>query len=182
MEKIDQQIEAFFGSEGDSPLSACLNELGTLPSEAHMSKAFCVFSAFDLLAQFYRGELKKGQSAKRLKKYWEKYTSLNNTQLELLYRFRNAVIHSFGQHAFDKRTKREFRFLIDNGQSQTITAKTKTVVCVNVEKLENQLVKAISAYREDLTDKKHLRENFNTVYRRIGVLFDSGPNGSSAEQ
>ncbi|KAB1064066.1 hypothetical protein [Salibacter halophilus] len=182
MEKTDQQIEAFFDSEGDSPLSACLNELETLPSTAHMSKAFCVLSAFDLLAQFYRGELKKGQSAKRLKKYWDKYTNLNNSQLELLYQFRNAVIHSFGQHAFDKRTKREFRFLIDNGQSPTITSKTKTVVTVNMEKLEELLGLSISAYREDLTDKKRLRENFYTVYRRIGILFDSGPNSGATEE
>ena len=181
MEKIDQQIEAFFGSEGNSPLNACLKELRTLPPGTHMSEAFCVFSAFDLLAQFYRGELKKSQSAKRLKKYWEKYTSLNNDQLELLYQFRNAVIHSFGQHAFDKRTKREFRFLIDNGQSPTITGKSKTVITVNMKKLEELLEKSISAYHEDLTDKKHLREKFNTVYRRIGVLFDPGPNSGSTE-
>ena len=171
MGEFPDKITLFFQQDNPvSPLGACLNELSRMPSENTMSKSYLIFSAFDLLTQFHYGALDKKQVAKRIKKFWVKYGKLSAGNAELLLQFRNAVIHNYGQLAFDMRTKREYRF-INEPAEKLIEMYSRSVINIDVNRLEKMLLRCVENYKTDLKDQDILQQHFETCYRKMGRLF-----------
>ena len=162
---------AFFDLENESStLTAALKALESQPENQSLSRAFLIFSTLELLAQFRYGSLDQKGSVKRLKKFVLRYSNWNATECEWLIQFRNAVIHTQGQWAYDMRSKKEYRFTWESAE-RTIEKHTNSVINIDINRFEAQLKRMMRSYREELEDSKHLSENFHTVYRKLGKVF-----------
>lgn len=135
-----------------------------------LSRAFLIFSTLELLAQFRYGSLDQKGSVKRLKKFVVRYTNWRTEECEWLIQFRNAVIHTHGQWAFDMRSKKEYRFTWESAE-RTIEKHSTSVINIDINRFEDQLKRIMRSYREELEQSKHLSENFHTVYRKLGTVF-----------
>ena len=171
MKEPNDISSAFFNIENEiSTLSQCLRSLERIDNEQALSKAFLIFSSLELLAQFRYGSLDQKGSVKRLKKFVLRYSNWNAQECEWLIQFRNAVIHTHGQWAFDMRSKKEYRFTWESAE-RTIEKHTSSVINIDINRFENQLKRMMRSYREELENSKHLSENFHTVYRKLGNVF-----------
>ena len=166
-----EYTDFFDRTNKQSVLTACLDELESLPEEAVMSRCYCLFSISDIMSQLYFGKLSRKNSAKRTCRFYAEYFQLSEERAEWVYQFRNAVIHNFGQHAANDYTKKEYRFLVNNESDRTVKLKTRTVVEVNVALLEKAVGQMLLDYRADLESDPKLQKKFSATARRIGRVF-----------
>lgn len=155
--------------EKDSVLHAILIEIKTLDAEKHpVSFAFALMSALDLLAQLNSGKLNKIGAVKRFKRFTGKYLGLREVDQEVLYQYRNAVVHTFGQYAFNEKTKQEYRFVYHIDDRLLLKKVSRSVYSVNLPILQLKVEKAAEQFLLDVENDSALKERYNLVYRKVG--------------
>lgn len=169
-EPIDILFSFFDKNNTESTLTSCLHQLESLPNDQSLAKAFLLFSTLELLAQFRYGSLDQKGSVKRIKKFLVKYSNWSSEECEWLIQFRNAVVHTHGQWAFDLRTKRELRFTWGAGE-KTVKKISGSHVHLDLKRFEQQIIKMMKLYQNDLSTSTHLQESFGKVHRKIGRVF-----------
>ena len=155
--------------EDKSVLNKILVELNTLNASAHpVAYAFTIVSALDILSQLNSGKLKKIGAVKRFKRFTEQYLGLRPSEQEILYQFRNATVHTFGQYAFNEKTKTEYRFVYHE-EGVWVQKLSRTVYSINLIQLKSKLDRAVQTFETNLKNDPELKKRHDLVYRKIGT-------------
>lgn len=168
MNNKDDLVEEFFSlSKGNSPYAQAMNDLKRSPETALRLRCFLICTASEMLAQCYSGSLHQKHTAKRTKRFWMKYGRFSSGDAELLFQCRNAVIHNYGNFAWDAKNKRELRFRY--GSYRKTVERQGTSVSIDVSRWQKMLSAAAERYAEDVLASDVRRENFMTVWRKMGT-------------
>jgi len=172
IENLHKHIQDFFDRSCEkSPFAQVVNEL----EQAKLAKqpvtlSFTCGALIELLGQFYEGSLSKTGSAKRFLRFAQDYVKLSKANASVIYQYRNAVVHGFGNHAFNKTMNKEFRFYRDVEQTTLVVKRGGSTYGINPQLYANYVLEAAAKYQRDLEKDALLQEKFDRVYRRVGQL------------
>lgn len=162
-------FQHFFDLSQDSPLARLHQELIALDAEkSPTAHCFVSISIIELLAQFYDGHLTQSKPAMKVRIFSAEIMQFQSKETSILLYFRNALVHGAGNHAFNAKTKRWYRFFVDFKTDNTFTQKGSSTYLVNPYLLKEQALKAIETYREMVVEQADLQKKFNDTYRLIG--------------
>lgn len=163
--------------EDRSVLGEIIKELHSLDPKQHpVAFAFTLVSALDLLSQLNSGKLKKIGAVKRFKRFTAEYMGLREFDQELIYQFRNATVHTFGQYAFNEKTKKEYRFVFHSDDNNWCTKVSRVVYSINLIVLKAKLEKAVDRFYDNLANDPSLKERHDLVYKKIGTTIQRESN------
>lgn len=128
-----------------------------------------ICSGFDLLSKFYSGNDNFWEAGKRFKCFIADTLNLNQQDSELLWSFRNSMLHSFGLYGRNNNT--EYKFVL-NGNGENIINKTEepNKYFLNIYKLFKGFQDSIQNYYELLKADIQLENNFNKMFENYGYV------------
>lgn len=148
-----------------------LTDLDQLSSEEFpVLYSYILVSGIDYFSQLNSGQLSKKGNAKRYKQFCEKYLELNGKEQEMLYQFRNAVTHTYGQYGMNEKYGNEFRFIFDFELNTWVSQKSRVIHMINPEKLRKRFLYAIEKYEADIKSTPHLQKKYDLVSKKVGFL------------
>jgi len=133
--------------------------------------AMSVLAGIDLLGKYYFGQDDIGKVGPRFKGYFEKY--INNIDSEIIYQFRNSLLHSFGLYSYklDKKTKKriEYSFGLTAHGNILVSKLNESFYLIDILTLWRAFEKSINLYLNDLKNSSDLKTNFNNVFRYYSI-------------
>lgn len=136
------------------------------PNSHLLTRALLIVNLIELLSQYQSGKLHKKGNHKRFDRFLQAHTNLSSNTNNLLYTFRNAVVHNGGSYASDQKGN-VYRFVLKQ-EGVLLKSVSRVVYEVNIEELQEILITVFSSLANKLTDNEGLQLRFQTVHKRIG--------------
>jgi len=129
-----------------------------------------ILAGIDLLAKFYAGS-DTSSVGRRFRRFVRQYLGpLSSREQEILYQLRNALMHSFGLFAFDRRRQRSYRFELCDGSGPLLVPAADDWFRIHIRTLYGMFERAIAAYRQDLQRDPELQVHFEAMFPRYGWI------------
>lgn len=154
--------------EHSSVLEEILNELKETSEDKPITMGLLSISALEMMSQLMSGRLNKRGNQKRLDRYLTFNTKLNTEQREVLYLFRNALVHTGGRFASTPAGK-EYRFVFGD-REQLIYSRTKTFYEINIQLLRNLVFKSWEKSLLKIQKDTSTHERYLFVLKRLGQV------------
>lgn len=134
--------------------------------------AMTMLAGIDLLAKFLAGsdDTSPGKPGERYRNFLGKYfTNLSQSDRDVIYQLRNALLHSFG--LYSKGNGKVYRFVLDCGCTGPIVShmhpdRYGIDLCV----LHQEFERAVVAYQNELESNKELQANFTAIFPNYGRI------------
>jgi len=125
-----------------------------------------ILAGIDLLAKFYAGS-DSSSMGRRFRQFVRQYCGpLSSREQEILYQLRNALMHSFGLYAYDRRRHRVYRFELCDGGGPLLDPAGDDWFRIHIRTLYRAFEDAIEAYRQDLQRLVALQAHFSAMFPR----------------
>ena len=152
--------------EHSSVLDDILTELKNTPVENEISTGLLCVSALEMMSQLMSGKLNKRGNQKRFDRFLAFNSKLNTQQREVIYLFRNALVHAGGRFASTPKGQ-DYRFLFGK-KEQLIFIHSKTFYEINLELLKNLVLSTWEKAQIKLTTDDEALKRYQAVLKRIG--------------
>ena len=135
--------------------------------------AIGILAGIDLLAKYFAGSDKSGSVGDRYREYLNRYfQSLGPDDAEILYQFRNALIHSFG--LFSESKTKTYHFGMSMTGKTLITPGSNDRYMIDVFALHERFEDSVSRFQSDLDADPNLKANFATMFPKYGSVIYGG--------
>lgn len=159
------KLEYFFSSDESDFFQ--LNNL--IKSEKNKTiKCLLITSAFDLLSQYYSGELKNNRTSKRFKELLIECGNITTTEAELLFQFRNALCHHYGTFTYNHLANKKYRFKIVSNHESLFEEKDQFIFVSSVV-LEKLYINTTELLKIKLKQSDSCLKNFIKIYKFIRI-------------
>jgi hypothetical protein len=208
---LSEKLDLFFSkpySEGDEPkiysnlhllrkhVNICLG-IDPIGPQAIWPGAMAILAGIDLLGLYYSGgrkipiksievETYKSDSSSFMR-FCEEFLELENDDSEIIYMFRNALLHTYGLITTNEIRKdkygndninygKEYKFnafyqVDDNWLiNQIVDENNKESDCINIHELYIKFESAIAKYRGCIEKDLSKARNFETIFAQLGVI------------
>lgn len=174
-------VDRFFGKQQQetdatiSPFVRAFNQLELIQKQqdSHQLTSlidFNILAIADLLSLCITADLKHKKTSNRLKQFLQQQMKCTATEAYYLYKYRNALVHTCGNYAFDDRREIDLRFYTDTDISTLLAVKGRSTILVNTQKLFVRLQNGIeNTYNLILTDKI-VFDNFLKINKKFGFI------------
>jgi hypothetical protein len=129
----------------------------------------------DLLAKYFAGNDANNVCGQRFQSYLVQYFSVSLAEADILWRFRNSLMHSFGLIAYDDRKAKTYKFQISQGRQTIVESKPNDIYIVDHIQFLNKFEEALCAYHNDLINPQHpdhvqLNQKFDKMFKRYSAV------------
>ena len=131
--------------------------------------AMSILAGIDLMAKFFAGSDEIGEVKNRFIDFLTQFfDGMTETNREVIYQLRNALLHSFGLYSSDTKGK-VYRFILSNAGTAPLVSHTPPdQYKVDLKVLHREFEKAVTAYCDALGRAIKLTENFDAMYGNYG--------------
>lgn len=182
MEATDKLIvDRFFGKqpqETDAVISPFVRAKSQLEFTLNQDKAaplsslidFNILAIADLLSLCITADLKHKKTSNRLKQFLQTQMKCTATEAYYMYKYRNALVHTCGNYAFDDRREIDLRFYSDNEIVTLLAVKGRSTILVNTQKLVERLFLGIESTYQLILSDKTVFDNFLKINKKFGFI------------
>lgn len=174
-------IDRFFGKEPQedattiSPFVRAKKQLEFLTSQSDAESlavltCFNILAIADLLSLCITADLKHKKTSNRLKQFLQVQMKCTASESYYLYKYRNALVHTCGNYAFDDRREIDLRFYNDESLVTLIAVKGRSTVLVNTLKLNERLNIGIENTYSTILRDKFILDNFLKINKKFGFI------------
>ena len=145
----------------------------TIEFRALWPAAMGMLAGIDLLAKYFAGSDKSGSVGVRYREYLNKYFQpLGPDDAEILYQFRNALIHSFG--LFSESKSKTYHFGMSMTDTKLITPRPNNRYTIDVYVLHQKFEDSVSQFQSDLDADSNLQAHFAAMFGKYGSVSYGG--------
>ena len=131
-----------------------------------------VLTGVDLLGQFLAGNDDRATVGARFKSFLQQYMPMSESDAEVIYQLRNALLHTFGLYA-EKRhgnVTATYHFTLGGNIPNLVASIPPDCYQVDVQALRVRFEAAVAQYERDLRDSTH--ENYRVLNDNFQQMFD----------
>lgn len=146
------------------------NNGSKLANEALFPATMGIMAGIDLLSKFVYldDETGKKSSRKRFMDYVVKY--IEHEHSEALYHLRNSLLHSFGLYSRDWISGQVFKFILDRNRAMLVEKLDDVNHIIDIGILWKRFEESVATLKVDIQTEDDLKENFQLMYDRYGVI------------
>ncbi len=128
-----------------------------------------IFAGVDLLAKFHAGQDRRGVGS-RFKEFVRTYfRPVRSGWDEIIWQFRNSLLHSFGLHSKDY-NGRIYHFRLKLGDCPLLRKRGGDKYYVGITPLHERFESAVSLYESSVRADSMLQANFERMYPIYGTI------------
>lgn len=166
-----------FGCKPDAikgDLAYAITECGCLEEGVLFPGAMVVLAGIDLLAKFHAGSEQRNEVGPRFKEFVTTFfASCSADVSQLLWVFRNALMHSFGLWGSNNGKPVLFNLRFAGGPIVEVSD-SGSICAVDVHTLHREFERGVARYREALDSQQAARDNFDEMFGHYGKVTFTG--------
>jgi hypothetical protein len=142
-----------------------------LGSSVEWPGAITMLAGIDLLAKFFAGSDDQGKVTERFRNFLVQYfTGLSQSDRDVIYQLRNALLHSFG--LYSKGGGKVYRFfLTGHGSGPLVSHTPPEQYNVDLRVLHREFEGAVAGYQAALQSDTQLQANFSAMFGNYGRIY-----------